>query len=163
MNIILKNNNTLIFDQFQFRCSIGKKGSTKNKIEGDKKTPKGIFQLGPIYYRGDRNKKPITKIKLFRITKDMGWCDDVNNSKYNKLIKIEKKIKCEHMFRNDQKYDFVILIKYNYSNPIPGKGSAIFIHCTNNFKSTDGCIALNKKDLLVLMKLINKKTKIVIN
>ena len=67
------------------------------------------------------------------------------------------------MFRNDQKYDFVILIKYNYSNPIPGKGSAIFIHCTNNFKSTDGCIALNKKDLLVLMKLINKKTKIVIN
>ena len=64
MNIILKNNNTLIFNEFQFRCCVGKKGITKKKVEGDKKTPKGIFSLGPIFYRSDRNKKPLSKIKL---------------------------------------------------------------------------------------------------
>ena len=40
------------------------------------------------------------------------------------------------------------------------KGSAIFIHLTKNYNPTKGCIALNKKDFLILCKLINKKTKI---
>lgn len=160
MNIILKNNNTLIFNEFQFRCCVGKKGITKKKVEGDKKTPKGIFSLGPIFYRSDRNKKPLSKIKLIEIKKNMGWCNDINNSKYNKLIKIKENIKHERMHRKDKKYDFVLLIKYNFINPIKNKGSAIFIHCTKNFKGTLGCVALKKSDLLILIKLINKNTKI---
>jgi len=63
MTIILKNKETLIFDDFSFRCCIGKKGITNNKIEGDKKTPSGLFSLGNVYYRKDRNSKPITRIK----------------------------------------------------------------------------------------------------
>ena len=43
---------------------------------------------------------------------------------------------------------------------IPGKGSAIFIHLTNNYKPTAGCVALKKKDFEILLKLIDKKTKI---
>ena len=43
-----------------------------------------------------------------------------------------------------------------------GKGSAIFIHLTSNFMGTSGCIALNKKDFLILIRLINRKTKIFI-
>ena len=49
------------------------------------------------------------------------------------------------MFRKDYKYDYVILINYNYQNPISNKGSAIFLHLTNNYKPTLGCIALKKK------------------
>ena len=41
MIIILKNNERLIYKDFEFRCSIGKAGKIKNKKEGDKKTPKG--------------------------------------------------------------------------------------------------------------------------
>ena len=63
MLIQLKNKDTLIFDEFKFRCSIGKNGITNNKIEGDNCTPIGTFKLGPLYYRKDRNSKPITKIK----------------------------------------------------------------------------------------------------
>ena len=44
-----------------------------------------------------------------------------------------------------------------------GKGSAIFIHLTNNYKPTAGCIAISKKDFLILLKIISKKTKIKIN
>ena len=61
---------------------------------------------------------------------------------------------------NDYKYDFFIPIKYNFKKVIPGNGSAIFIHLTKNYKPTAGCIALSKKDFLVLIKLINKNTKI---
>ena len=67
------------------------------------------------------------------------------------------------MYRKNQIYDFLIPVKYNTKKPIAGKGSAIFIHLTNNYKKTLGCIAINKNDFLILLKLINKKTKIKIN
>jgi L,D-peptidoglycan transpeptidase YkuD (ErfK/YbiS/YcfS/YnhG family) len=64
------------------------------------------------------------------------------------------------MYRLDHKYDLVIPIKYNFKKPIAGKGSAIFLHLTKNYNSTAGCIALNQNDFLILLKLINRKTKI---
>ena len=58
-----------------------KNGSTINKKEGDKKTPRGIFKLGNLYFRRDRLKKPFTSLKCIEIKKNMGWCDDVRFSK----------------------------------------------------------------------------------
>ena len=164
MTIMLKNKETLNFDDFNFKWSIGKSGFTKSKIEGDKKTPIGIFSLGNLYYRKDRHPKPLTKLKCIPIKKNMGWCDDIKNKKYyNKLINIKKNIRHEKLFRNDYKYDFLIPIHYNTKNPKLGKGSAIFIHLTKNFEPTFGCLTLQKKDFLILIKLVNKKTKIKIN
>ena len=94
----------------------------------------------------------------------MGWCNDpLDKKNYNKLINSKKNIKCEKLYRRDHKYDFMIPIKYNYLRPIKFKGSCIFIHLTNDYKPTAGCIALQKKDFLIMLKLINKKTKIQIN
>ena len=165
MTIILKDKATLVFDDFIFRCAIGVKGITKKKVEGDKKTPIGTFSLGNLYYRKDRNIKPLTKLKCIPIKKDMGWCNDIRSKKnYNKIIKIKKKkISYENLYRKDYKYDFLIPINYNSRKPIIGKGSAIFIHLTKKFKPTLGCVALEKKDFLILLKLINKNTKIRLN
>ena len=163
MLITLKNKDTLHFKNFYFKCAIGKKGTTINKKEGDKKTPKGLFKLGNLYFRKDRLKKPTTKLRCIPIKKEMGWCDDVNSRKnYNKLIHIKKNnnIKHEKMYRKDNIYDLVIPIKFNFKKTKLGKGSAIFIHLTKNFKPTAGCIALKMSDLLILIRLINNKTKI---
>ena len=163
MIIFLKNKHTLNVDDFNFRCCVGKKGKSKNKKEGDKKTPVGSFSIENLYYRSDRIKKPFTDLKCIKIKKNMGWCDDPYNSKnYNKLISVNKNTKCEKLFRKDHIYDLIIPIKYNYQRPIKFKGSCIFIHLTNNYKPTAGCIALKKKDFLILLKLINKKSKILI-
>ena len=160
MTIIIKNKETLIFDNFIFKCSVGKNGITSKKNEGDKKTPKGLFSLGSVYYRKDRNLKPITKLHSIPITKKMGWCNDIKNKKYNKLIKINNSTRHEKMFRKDYKYDYIIPINYNTKNTKIGKGSAIFIHLSKTYKKTAGCVAMKKKDLLILLKLINRKTKI---
>ena len=161
MTIIVKNKDTLTFGDFVFKCAIGKKGSTIKKKEGDMKTPKGIFEIGNLYYREDRLKKPSTSLKTNIIRKKMGWCNDINYpKKYNKQIKINKKITHEKLNRKDSKYDLLIPIKYNFKKPKIGKGSAIFIHLTNNYRATAGCIALKKNDLLILLKLINRNTKI---
>ena len=161
MTIILKNKATLIFDEFIFRCTIGKKGLVKNKIEGDKKTPIGTYSLGNLYYRNDRHLKPSTKLKCIPIKKNMSWCDDIKSKKYyNKLIKVKKNLHHEKLYRRDYKYDFIIPINYNTRKTKIGAGSAIFMHLTKKYNPTAGCIAIKKKDLLILLKLINKNTKI---
>ena len=160
MIIHLKNKYTLQVDGFNFACTIGKNGISKKKIEGDKKTPAGIFEIENLYYRKDRVKKPKTKLKCVEIKKNMGWCDDVKSKNYNKLIVAKKKIRYEKIFRNDNKYDLLIPIKYNFKKRILGKGSCIFIHLTKDYKPTAGCIALQRNDFLILLKLINKNVKI---
>ena len=160
MLIKVKNKDTLLFDDFIFRCVVGKKGVSKKKKEGDFCTPKGSFKLKTVYYRPDRVKKIQTKLNTKKINPNMGWCNDPLNEKYNSLIKINGKIRHEKLYRRDNKYDILLVIDYNLRKPIPFKGSAIFIHLTKNFKSTAGCIALNKKDFLILLKLVNRKTRI---
>jgi L,D-peptidoglycan transpeptidase YkuD (ErfK/YbiS/YcfS/YnhG family) len=161
MTIYVKNKHTLQIDEFKFRCCIGKKGSTAHKKEGDKKTPKGTFEIENLYFRKDRKEKPKTLLRCIKIKKGMGWCNDVDfPKKYNKLLKISKKIKHEKLKRKDYKYDFLIPIKYNFKKPNAGKGSCIFIHLTKDYKPTAGCVALKEKDFLIMLKLIRKKTKI---
>ena len=160
MLIILKNKETLVLDDFLFKCAIGKNGVKKRKKEGDKSTPRGDFSLGKLYYRADRVKKPLTKISTKIITKDMGWCNDPKSQYYNKEIKINSKTKHEKLFRKDDSYNYFILINYNTKKAVPYKGSAIFLHLTKNYKKTLGCISLKKKDFLILVKLIDKKIRI---
>ena len=164
MTILLKNKHTLLIDEFKFKCSIGRKGKTFFKKEGDKKTPRGKYSIDKLYYRPDRLKKPRTKLKTIKIKKIDGWCDDINFPfKYNKLIKTNTKIRHEKLFRKDNKYDLLIPIKYNFVKPKVPYGSCIFIHLTNNYKPTEGCIALSKTDFLILLKIIKPNTKILIN
>ncbi|MBD1134568.1 L,D-transpeptidase family protein [Pelagibacterales bacterium SAG-MED48] len=160
MKIITIEKDTLLYDEFKFKCSIGKNGRTTKKIEGDNKTPKGLYALGPLYYRKDRLPKLSTKLKKIEIMKNFGWCDDVKSKFYNKPIKININVRHEKLYRNDKKYDLLIPIEYNSKRPKKNKGSAIFLHLTSNYKKTQGCVAIKEKDMLILLNLINKKTKI---
>ncbi|MFL2895854.1 MAG: L,D-transpeptidase [Candidatus Pelagibacter sp.] len=163
MLIKLKNKQYLIVDEFKFKCSVGKNGLKTQKREGDNCTPKGNFKIGKVYYRSDRVKKPETRLKTKIIKKNMGWCNDPYNRNYNKEITLNKKNKGEKLFRSDGAYDILIVIEYNTKKIIPFKGSAIFIHLTENYSTTQGCIALNKNDLLILLKIIKPGTKVQIS
>ena len=160
MLIKLKNKDTLVVDDFTFKCCIGKKGLNKNKIEGDNSTPRGLFKLGKLYYRSDRVDKPETNLKIRKINTYIGWCIDSKSRSYNSEIEINNKIKHEKLFRNDYKYNYFIVIDYNMKNKVLNKGSAIFIHLTKNYSPTIGCIALKQNDFLVLAKILKKNSKI---
>jgi len=162
MIIHVLNKNTLIIDDFKMRCCVGKNGLNSNKKEGDYSTPKGLFNLSKLYFRKDRIDIPKCKLNKKIIKKNMAWCDDPKHKNYNKEIKTHNKNLKENLYRKDHRYDYIISTSHN-EKKIPGKGSAIFIHLTDNYKPTAGCIALKKKDFEILLKLINKKTKVKIS
>ena len=163
MNIIVKKH-FLLCKSYKLKCSIGKSGITHFKKEGDLATPKGTFKLGLLYYRKDRNKSLVSKIKKRVIKKSMGWCNDSRSKKYNQEIYFPFKYGAEKLYRKDKIYDIFINIKYNHSPIVKGKGSAIFLHLTNKkYKPTEGCIAILKKDFLKILPFINKNTKISIS
>ena len=160
MILKVKNKDTLLVDDFIFKCSTGKKGLKKSKKEGDKCTPIGLFSLGKIYYRPDRLDRPETNLKIIPIKKNTGWCDDPKSKYYNREISLPSRIKHERLYKKDNSYDLLLVINYNTTKTIPYKGSAIFLHLTSNYKKTNGCIAVSRKDLYIILKLINKKSKI---
>ena len=160
--IIQLKKNTIFVNEFKLKCSVGKGGIKIKNREGDKITPKGIFSIGKLLYRQDRIDNFVTKLEKVKIKRNMGWCDDSNSSKYNRLVKITKNFKYSHekLFRKGRLYDLLIPIKYNYKKTKKNKGSAIFFHLTSDYKPTLGCVALKKKDFLIMLKLINKKDRI---
>jgi len=159
MIIHVKNKNTLIIDDFKLKCCVGKNGLKSNKKEGDGSTPKGLYNLKKLYFREDRVGIPKCKIMRKNIKKNMAWCDDPLHKKYNEEIKTYNKKLKENLYRADHGYDYLISISHN-EQKVPYKGSAVFVHLTNNYKPTAGCVALKKKDFEILLKLINNKTKI---
>ena len=163
MHILIKNK-YLTYGNYKVKCAVGKRGIKRKKKEGDLSTPKGTFQVKKVYYRHDKVKNLKTIFKKIVIRKNMGWCDDTRSNRYNKLIKYPFKYKSEKLFRTDNIYDIILVLNFNLNPVQKNKGSAIFIHIAKrNYKSTSGCIAINKKNLKKILKKINKRTLIKIN
>ena len=163
MNIKIKKH-LLLYRGYKLKCSIGKSGITSSKKEGDLATPKGTFALGKLYYRKNRIKPSKCKINKKIIIRNMGWCNDSTSKKYNQEISFPFKYGAEKLYRNDKIYDLFINIKYNFRPIIKEKGSAIFLHITDNdYEPTKGCIAISKNDFLKILPLIKKNTKISIS
>ena len=154
----------------KYLCQLGENGliEEKNKIEGDKATPLGQRIIKSIYYRADKINLKINKynisLPLKTITPNCGWCDDLTSQFYNQYVFIKNnhlkpQFHYEKLWREDDVYDIVLVIDYNLDPIIKGKGSAIFIHCSfKDIRSTSGCVALDKKQLIKLTQSLTKKT-----
>jgi L,D-peptidoglycan transpeptidase YkuD (ErfK/YbiS/YcfS/YnhG family) len=162
--IVVRKNGYLEYKNLKFRCALGKAGIQKKTKEGDNITPKGTYKILSIYYRHDRIKKIKCPIKKIKITKKIGWCDDLRSAYYNKPVKLPCKLNYETLYRKDNIYDIICVINYNINPTLKGKGSAIFLHIAKKkYKKTKGCIALKKNHLIKLLSLIKKNTKIKIS
>ncbi len=163
MHIILKNK-FLYFRHYKIKCAVGKMGISKNKREGDNCTPAGKFNFGTLFYRKDRIKNFKNRVPKKIIKKNMGWCDDPNSKKYNKLIKFPFSGIAEKLYLKKNSYDLLLVINYNINPVKVNKGSAIFLHLADKkYSPTKGCVAIKKKDFLKILPLLRKKTKIIIN
>lgn len=154
----------LSYDDKIIHCYLGRSGITTKKKEGDGATPAGKFQLLYGFYRKDRLKKPLSSLPLSPIEKNYGWCDSSNDPAYNSLVKLPYEPSHEVMTRKDRLYDVCIVLDYNIEPRSKNRGSAIFFHQTSfEHKPTEGCVAIDPKDMQLLLPLLNDKTVMIIH
>jgi len=144
-----------------FPCSYGRNGFSKNKVEGDGKTPTGCHQVVGMLYRPDRIPKP-RKWAIPIRPRDI-WSDDVKDPNYNLMGKLPNEFHHEKLFRPDNLYDLIIITNWNWPYAVKGRGSAIFLHTwRRNGYPTEGCVALRKDHLLRIAQYLTFGSRLLI-
>ena len=135
-----------------YRCAIGKGGRRADKREGDGATPIGLLPLRRLLYRADRLAPPRAAVPVAPIAPDDGWCDDQLHGDYNTQIRLPHPARHEELWRADAIYDVIGVLGWNDAPVVRGRGSAIFLHLARpGFSPTEGCIALEPRDLLSVL------------
>jgi L,D-peptidoglycan transpeptidase YkuD (ErfK/YbiS/YcfS/YnhG family) len=156
-------NGTLSWPGGSTRAACGLAGVKIDKREGDHASPAGTYKLLYGFYRPDRTAWPKTDLPLTALRPDFGWCDAPDDPHYNTLVTLPYPASTELLWRDDGLYDLIVVIGYNTDPVVPGKGSAIFLHVARpDFSGTEGCIAIEGKELMALLGLLGPGSKITI-
>jgi len=136
---------------------IGKNGASFEKLEGDKKTPLGLFKLSTTFGYDENS----FKMPYIKVSKEYHCVDDSNSKFYNKIINSNFLLKdynsFEYMKRDDLQYKFGVVIDYN-DIQAKNRGSCIFIHLKSKNKTpTAGCVALEEDEMIYLLNWLEKR------
>lgn len=130
------------------------------KREGDRKSPAGIFTIGPAFGFAPPSEMAHLKIGYLPLTSEIEAIDDPHSRYYNCIVH-RKEIACD--WKSSEKmgeiplYKLGFVINHNFPNPQPGGGSAIFFHIWRNSHSgTAGCTAASLEDLSTILSLLNQ-------
>ena len=145
-------------------CAVGRGGLRCDKREGDGATPIGSWPMRSLYYRADRVvPKPKSMLATRSLRPTDGWCDDPSRTDYNRLVKLPFDGSHEVLWRNDSLYDLIVILGYNDSPPVTGKGSAIFLHLAKpDYGPTEGCVALARPHLLSFLEAADETSRLTI-
>lgn len=146
----------------RIHAALGRSGVSAAKREGDGATPAGTFAMREVWYRPDRMPAAATAALPVRpIGEDDGWSDDPADPAYNRAVKLPHKFGHERLWRDDGLYDLVVPLGYNDDPPVPGLGSAIFLHCARpDWGPTEGCVAIARDDLVALLPCCGPETRL---
>ena len=142
---------------------IGKNGLGK-EVEGDMKTPVGVYKFN-FYFGIEDN--PGTNLTYVKINQSHYWDEDSNSKNYNTFVNIEtypdfNTSISEHLIDKNPGYEYALNIDYN-KEQTPYKGAGLFLHCFTHNKFTAGCVAIDKNNLTFIYKEINKDCYIIID
>ena len=144
-------------------AACGRAGVRSDKREGDGASPAGTYPLVCAFYRADRVERPPTGLPLATLCPTDGWVDDPADPQYNRRVSLPYPGRHEPLWRTDGLYDLLVVVGYNTDPPLPGRGSAIFLHvATADFAPTAGCIAVAREVLAGLIGLLGPGSAIAI-
>jgi L,D-peptidoglycan transpeptidase YkuD (ErfK/YbiS/YcfS/YnhG family) len=145
----------LRFGTLRFPAALGKGGVRALKREGDGATPMGLWPVTCVFYRPDRLRRPVTRLRVTPLRERDGWCDAALDRNYNRKVALPYPASHERLWRKDGLYDVIVVLDYNYARRAKGRGSAIFVHVARRgFEPTEGCIALRREHLLRLLAVL---------
>lgn len=152
MDIEVFTDRRVIAGRREFHCALGPAGIVDEKREGDGGTPAGRFPLRRVLYRADRMELPETGLPTAALRRSDGWCDAPGDPNYNRLVSLPYPASHERLWRDDAVYDIIVILGHNDDPPVPGRGSAIFLHVARpGYTDTEGCVALALEDLKTVL------------
>ncbi len=152
MDLIVSGDGYARWGGRQFRCAIGPAGPRRDKREGDGATPVGRFVFRQVLYRPDRVPAPETRLPVRALSPEDGWCDDPADPQYNRPVRLPYAARHERLWLEEAVYDVIVVIGHNDEPPVPGMGSAVFLHVAQpDYGPTEGCVALARDDLLTVL------------
>lgn len=145
------------------RRAVGRGGLVLDKREGDGGTPIGSWPLREVFYRPDRMAMPVTRLPLRPLAPYDGWCDAPGDARYNKPVRLPYPASAEKLWRGDHLYDLIVVVGYNDAPVVPGKGSAIFLHCARaDYTPTAGCVAFARRHLLSILRKVDTRSQLIV-
>ena len=97
------------------------------------------------------------------IRPDDGWCEDPEDRRYNRPVRVAPGSAADRLARRDGLYDFIVEIDHNMKPRVAGRGSAVFLHLArDNFGPTAGCVSMTRSAMLRLLRHLGPRTKIII-
>lgn len=140
----------------RWRCAVGRGGlrAASEKVEGDGASPIGRWPIRRVFYRADRMEMPASPFPIDAIDRLDGWCDAPSHPDYNRQVRLPFAASHEALWMEDDIYDIVVVLGHNDDPPVPGAGSAVFLHIARpGYPPTAGCAALSREDLLAFLAL----------
>ena len=146
-----------------FACALGRGGLTDDKREGDGATPRGRHRIIGLRHRPDRLAAKRLPGYARAIRRGDLWSDDPVDPYYNRPVRAPHPHSVETLRRADPLYDLILITDWNMSPAIPGRGSAIFLHCWRAPRfPTAGCIAFRRTDLIWIASRLKPHSRLVI-
>jgi L,D-peptidoglycan transpeptidase YkuD (ErfK/YbiS/YcfS/YnhG family) len=153
----------LIAGPLHIKVALGRSGIRANKLEGDGGTPRGNFRLTRLWWRPDRGPRPHSRLPWRRITRRDAWCEQPDDRRYNRPIRLAADEAGDRLWRDDRLYDLLIELSHNTRPRVARRGSAVFVHVARpGLQPTAGCVALPAARLRWLVAHIGPRTRVVI-
>ncbi|MGE4321420.1 MAG: L,D-transpeptidase [Sphingobium sp.] len=145
----------LRFGALDMPCAIGRNGpcAAADKREGDGRTPVGTWPVRAVLIRAGTVAPAGLRLPWRWVRAGDGWSDDPADPAYNRPVRLPRAFSAERLLRDDGAYDVIVVLGHNDALPVPGFGSAIFLHLSEG-RPTAGCVAVERADMDALLPLL---------
>ncbi len=141
---------------------VGRNGVSSQKQEGDGATPLGEFEVRRAFGVAAA---PATLLEYTQVQAGDVWVDDSASAYYNQFVRSgtadKDWLSAEDLPSQPVAYKYAIVVEYNTQPAVPGKGSAIFFHCSLD-RPTAGCISVPEEDMKKFLEFLRPGDKIII-
>ena len=128
------------------------------KVEGDRRAPAGVFALETVYAY-DATWAKQTAMPFIAVGPRDLFVEDPASPLYNTHVRLDHLPataweKREQMEQGDEAHRLKVFVGHNSHPPVPGKGSAIYLHVwrKNGATPTAGCTAMSFENLSAIVR-----------
>jgi D-alanyl-D-alanine dipeptidase len=145
-------------------ATVGRNGTSDDKVEGDGKAPAGIFRLSYAFGYVKPDSAEGIKLPYVQAHEHLVCVDDPESRFYNQMVSEDTLVNrdwasAERMLI-DHQYKWGIVVDYNRPKSEPGRGSCIFLHVWKDpGHATSGCTAMSEENLLAILRRLDPDQK----